>query len=100
MVPHASGSLLFSGRLLTIENFTFTFPVQYLNSGPGCIAGAYVNRRHARVPPQLRGWWSNTEATRMQMLEHCDLAPGVDGYRISNPPPLLVAIVIASLEVT
>ncbi|XP_018019976.1 kynureninase-like [Hyalella azteca] len=74
---------------------------KYLNSGPGCIAGAYVNKKHAgrSSKSQLRGWWSNKEDTRFLMQEHCDVAPGVDGFRLCNPPPFLVALVIASLEI-
>merc|ERR1711962_1216617 len=35
---------------------------KYLNSGPGCIGGAYVNRKHNnRNVPNLNGWWSNNE---------------------------------------
>ncbi|KAK4317027.1 hypothetical protein Pmani_011839 [Petrolisthes manimaculis] len=73
---------------------------KYLNSGPGGISGAYVNKRHeGRDTPHLKGWWSNSEDTRFQMKKTCDVAPGVDGFRISNPPPLLVCLVLASLEI-
>lgn len=73
---------------------------QYLNSGPGCIGGAYVNKRHEqRDAPHLKGWWSNKESTRFQMRDGCDTAPGIDGFRLCNPPPILVALVKASLEV-
>ncbi|XP_047468963.1 kynureninase-like [Penaeus chinensis] len=73
---------------------------KYLNSGPGCIGGAYVNKRHEqRDAPHLKGWWSNKESTRFQMRDGCDTAPGIDGFRLCNPPPILVALVKASLEI-
>lgn len=33
------------------------------------------------------------------MRDGCDTAPGIDGFRLCNPPPILVALVKASLEV-
>ncbi|KAK7085033.1 hypothetical protein SK128_007461 [Halocaridina rubra] len=73
---------------------------KYMNSGPGCIAGAYVNKRHnEREVSHLKGWWSNKEVTRFQMKDECDTAVGVDAFRLCNPPPFLVALVKASLEI-
>ncbi|CAL4187850.1 unnamed protein product [Meganyctiphanes norvegica] len=73
---------------------------KYLNSGPGCIGGAYVNKRHNnRNVSNLKGWWSNREDTRFQMRTECDAANGVDSFRLCNPPPFLVALVMASLEI-
>lgn len=73
---------------------------KYMNSGPGAIAGAYVNKRHNdRLAPHLEGWWSNKDTTRFEMRETCDSAPGVDSFRLCNPPPILVSIVLASLEI-
>ncbi|XP_045123520.1 kynureninase-like isoform X2 [Portunus trituberculatus] len=72
---------------------------KYLNSGAGCLGGSYVNARHnERSQPRLQGWWSNRKETRFEMREYCDRDSTVDGFRISNPPPLLVGCVLASLE--
>lgn len=72
--------------------------MQYLNSGAGGIAGAFVHRNQ-NGRPKLSGWWSNREETRFQMKHSLDVAPGADAYRLSNPPPSLVALHKASLEV-
>lgn len=73
---------------------------KYLNSGPGCIAGAYVNKKHNKRPSNhLQGWWSNKESTRFQMRQECDAAEGVESFKLCNPPPFLVALVKASLEI-
>ena len=73
--------------------------LQYLNSGPGGIAGAFIHRsQHDR--PKLCGWWSNREDTRFEMRHSVDPASGADAYRLCNPPPSLVALVQASLEVS
>ena len=37
--------------------------------------------------------------TRFHMSNKMDLSPGIDGYRLSNPPPLLCAPLHASLEI-
>ncbi|XP_068203975.1 kynureninase-like [Palaemon carinicauda] len=73
---------------------------KYMNSGPGCIAGAYVNSKHnARNSNHLHGWWSNKKATRFEMRQECDLAEGVESFKLCNPPPILVALAQASLEI-
>jgi len=74
---------------------------KYLNSGPGSTAGAYVHPRHAETtrPGQLLGWWSNREETRFAMADHCDVAPGVDGFRLCNPSPFLASLVLTSLQI-
>ena len=88
----------FNYNFTFLKNFIYLF--QYLNSGPGCIGGAYVNSRHRnRNESHLMGWWGNKKETRFLMKDICDRAPGVEGFRLCNPPPFLVALVMASLEV-
>ena len=33
------------------------------------------------------------------MNNELDISPGIQGYRVSNPPPLLVACIKASMDV-
>jgi kynureninase len=49
---------------------------KYLNSGPGAMAGIYVNQRFGKVDmegskakfwPRLSGWWGDDKSTRFQM---------------------------------
>ena len=72
---------------------------KYLNSGPGAIAQLFVHERHAgRVRPRkLDGWWGNDEATRFEMAETIDPAPGASAWRVSTPPILSLAPVAVSL---
>ena len=74
---------------------------KYLNGGPGAIAGAFVHERHLgpRKIGQLLGWWGNNEATRFEMREEFDPAPGADAFQLSCPPVLSFAPVLASLEI-
>jgi kynureninase len=73
---------------------------KYLNAGPGAIAGAFVHERHLAPDKldQLHGWWGNNEATRFEMRNEFDPAPGADLWQLSCPPVLSFAPVLASLE--
>ena len=71
---------------------------KYLNAGPGAVGGAFVHERHFGVRDgQLHGWWGNDEATRFEMRQHLDPAPGADVWQQSNPPILSLAPLLASL---
>lgn len=73
---------------------------KYLNSGAGGIAGAFIHKKHLdRQMPKLHGWWSNIAETRFQMNEDPDIDVGIAGLRISNPPPWLACLNLASLEI-
>ncbi|KAB7501762.1 Kynureninase [Armadillidium nasatum] len=72
----------------------------YLNSGAGCIGGAYMNQKHnSRTQTRLQGWWSNKSNTRFLMKDICDSSEGIDGFRLSNASPIMVACVLSSLEI-
>ncbi|XP_007894553.1 kynureninase isoform X2 [Callorhinchus milii] len=73
---------------------------KYLNSGAGGLGGAFIHEKHAHnIKPTLTGWWSHKMETRFQMDNVLNLSPGVNGFRISNPPILLVCPLQATLEV-
>uniref|UniRef100_A0A2K6MB11 Kynureninase n=1 Tax=Rhinopithecus bieti TaxID=61621 RepID=A0A2K6MB11_RHIBE len=73
---------------------------KYLNAGAGGIAGAFVHEKHAHtIKPALVGWFGHELSTRFKMDNKLQLIPGVCGFRISNPPILLVCSLHASLEI-
>lgn len=88
---------------------------KYLNGGPGCMGGCFVHEKHgdARfeepknadqkylqpIPVRLGGWWGHRIQDRFIMNPTFTPEPGADGFRLSNPPVLLVACLIASLAV-
>ncbi|MBN3324762.1 KYNU Kynureninase, partial [Atractosteus spatula] len=79
---------------------------KYVNSGAGGLAGAFIHEKHAyTVKPtfevlfRLLGWWGHKLKTRFLMNNEMDLSPGINGYRLSNQPVLLVCSLQASLEV-
>ncbi|XP_032549899.1 kynureninase isoform X5 [Chiroxiphia lanceolata] len=72
---------------------------KYLNSGAGGLAGAYIHEKHSKsVKPTLIGWWGHDFKTRFLMENKLELSEGINGFRLSNPPILLVCALHASLE--
>ncbi|XP_059417012.1 kynureninase [Carassius carassius] len=73
---------------------------KYVNSGAGGLAGAYIHEKHAHsIKPTLTGWWGHNLKTRFLMNNEMELQPGVNGFRLSNQPVLLVCPLQASLEI-
>jgi len=73
---------------------------KYVNSGAGGISGIFVHEKmNDRKAPHLHGWWGNKDSTRFEMREDIDLAEGAAGFRLSNPPPFLSCLNLASLEI-
>ncbi|KAF0297493.1 Kynureninase [Amphibalanus amphitrite] len=98
-LAHAVGNVK-----LELHNWNVDFACwctyKYLNSGPGCIAGAFVNNRHILSHlPLLHGWWGNKPETRFHMQDTIDHALGVNSLKLCNPPQMLVAMNRASLDI-
>lgn len=74
---------------------------KYLNSGPGGVAGAYVNRRHVadQTLPKFLGWWGTNPSTRFEMATAFDPIPTVESWQLSNAPVLPMATLRASLDI-
>ncbi len=76
---------------------------KYLNGGPGAPGAMFVHERHGLDPdvPRLAGWWGNDPATRFGMDENASFVPraGASGWKLSNPPILAVAPLVASLAI-
>jgi kynureninase len=76
---------------------------KYLNSGPGGIAGLFLNEKHFGATsqlPRLHGWWGNRGETRFQMQADFDpIADSANIYRMSNPCVLAMTALLTSLEI-
>jgi kynureninase len=85
---------------------------KYLNGGPGCIGGMYINSRNSLVTTEitdanpergygkrLSGWWGNDKATRFVMDTKFHPVKGAAGFQLSNPSILDITSLSASLEV-
>ncbi|XP_051997364.1 kynureninase [Xyrauchen texanus] len=73
---------------------------KYVNSGAGGLAGAFIHEKHIyTIKPALLGWWGHNLKTRFHMNNEMELQSGVNGFRLSNQPILLVCPLQASLEI-
>ena len=74
---------------------------KYLNGGPGCIAGCFVHERHAHAwdLPRFAGWWGHDERTRFEMGPDFQPMSGADGWQMSNPSIVSLAVLRASMEI-
>jgi kynureninase len=97
-LAHAAGNVPLALHDADVD-FAAWCTYKYLNSGPGALGQLFVNERHADALPsrRLAGWWGNAEATRFEMADTIDPAPGAAGWRVSTPPILSLAPVAVSL---
>ncbi|KAI1862707.1 uncharacterized protein JN550_010044 [Neoarthrinium moseri] len=85
---------------------------KYLNGGPGCIGGMFINSKHSLVATEindpnpergygkrLSGWWGNDKGTRFAMETKFHPVKGAAGFQLSNPSILDITSLGASLEV-
>lgn len=98
-LAHAAGNLL-----LDLHNWDVDFAIwctyKYLNGGPGNLSGCFIHTRHHvnQHLPRLQGWWGNHLATRFDMTNRFDPAPGAEAWQLSNPPILALSSLKASLD--
>jgi kynureninase len=74
---------------------------KYLNGGPGCVAGCFVHERHANSGdlPRFAGWWGHDEASRFQMGPNFRAMTGAEGWQLSNPSIVSLAVLRASMDI-
>jgi kynureninase len=74
---------------------------KYLNGGPGCVAGCFVHERQARAwdLPRFAGWWGHDEQSRFEMASDFRAMPGADGWQLSNPSIMSLAVLRASMDI-
>ncbi|MEO7923860.1 MAG: kynureninase [Chitinophagaceae bacterium] len=74
---------------------------KYLNSGPGGVAGVYIQEKHAanKELPRFAGWWGYTKGTRFNMDKGFEAIPTAEGWQLSNAPVLSMAAHKASLDI-
>jgi kynureninase len=74
---------------------------KYLNGGPGCAAGCFVHERHVRAwdLPRFAGWWGHDEESRFEMGSDFQPMAGADGWQLSNPSIVSLAVLRASMDI-
>jgi kynureninase len=99
-LAHAAGNL----ELKLHEwgpDFAVWCSYKYLNGGPGSVAGCFVHERHARAwdVPRFAGWWGHDEQSRFEMGPDFQAMPGAEGWQLSNPSIVSLAVLRASMDV-
>lgn len=76
---------------------------KYLCSGAGGIGAIFVHEKYFERDcdsfPMLQGWWGNNMKTKFMMKEDFDPSFGADMFKLSNPSPVLNAMLMASLDI-
>lgn len=74
---------------------------KYLNGGPGAVSGVFIHKKHHEQNlPRLAGWWGYREDRRFEMTPGFLPAPGADGWQVSTPNILALALHRAALSIT
>ena len=99
-LAHAAGNL----HLKLNEwgpDFAVWCSYKYLNGGPGCVAGCFVHERYARSweLPRFAGWWGHDERSRFEMGPDFRAMPGAEGWQLSNPSIISLAVLRASMDI-
>jgi kynureninase len=73
---------------------------KYMNSGPGGISGIFVHEKHFNEDyNRFAGWWGYRKDKQFLMAPGFDAEPGADGWQVSTPPIMLMALHKASLDI-
>lgn len=84
-------------------DFAMWCTYKYLNSGPGCMGGAFCHQKRMQgenaIIPANRGWWGLTDKKKFSFDQEFTPAEGADRFKLSNPSPYLSAMILANLEV-
>lgn len=87
-------------------DFAFWCSYKYLNSGPGGASGVFVHEKHhgldsdGKPRVRLAGWWGYDETRRFEMTKGFVPMPGADGWQLSTPTILAMAVHHAAIEIT
>ncbi len=99
-LAHAAGNLK-----LELHNWNVDFACwcsyKYLNSGPGGVAGVYINEKHLtdKNIPRFSGWWGHDKGTRFKMEKDFVPIPTAEAWQMSNAPVLSMAAHKASVDI-
>lgn len=99
-LAHAAGNVKLHLHDWNID-FACWCSYKYLNSGPGGVAGVYINEKHAanKDLPRFAGWWGYKKETRFKMEKGFEAIPTAEGWQLSNAPILSMAAHKAALDI-
>ena len=99
-LAHAAGNVELHLHDWNID-FACWCSYKYLNSGPGGVAGVYINEKHDanKDLPRFAGWWGYKKETRFKMEKGFEAIPTAEGWQLSNAPILSMAAHKAALDI-
>lgn len=99
-LAHAAGNIALSLHEWEVD-FACWCNYKYLNSGPGAIAGAFINEKHLQKNSlkRLEGWWGNDAGNRFKMEDKFTPFPSAEAWQMSTPPIMLLAAHYAALKI-
>ncbi|MEZ5230614.1 MAG: kynureninase [Acidimicrobiales bacterium] len=99
-LAHAAGNIELALHDWDVD-FAAWCTYQYINGGPGSIAGAFVHERHHGNPnlPRFLGWWGTKPETRFEMATTFESAAGASGWQVSCGSILSQATLIPQLQI-
>ncbi len=99
-LAHAAGNVQLKLHEWDVD-FACWCSYKYLNSGPGGVAAAFINKKHIGNSklPRLAGWWGYEKSTRFNMEKGFKPIPTAEGWQLSNAPVLSMAAHKASVEI-
>ncbi|MGP8216122.1 MAG: kynureninase [Bacteroidia bacterium] len=99
-LAHAAGNIELKLHDWDVD-FAAWCTYKYLNSGPGAVAGVFINEKHAQNQnlPRFGGWWGYDKKTRFQMNRKFEPMKTAEGWQLSNAPVLSMAAHKASLDI-
>jgi len=99
-LAHAAGNIRLQLHDWDVD-FASWCSYKYLNSGPGAIAGAYINERYHtdKKLQRFAGWWGHKKEKRFLMKPGFDPIPSAEGWQLSTPSPVLYAAHKAALDI-
>jgi kynureninase len=99
-LAHAAGNLPLNLHAWG-PDFAVWCSYKYLNGGPGCVGGCFVHERHSDAwnLPRFTGWWGHDEPTRFEMGPNFQPMAGADGWQLSNPSIVSLAVLRASMQI-
>jgi len=98
-LAHAIGNIK-----LTLNEWNVDFAAwcsyKYLNSGPGGIAGVYINQKYVADNSinRFAGWWGHNKHDRFKMRNTFNPIPTAEGWQLSGAPILSMSAHLAALE--
>jgi kynureninase len=99
-LAHAAGNVELQLHHWNVD-FACWCSYKYLNSGPGGVAGVYINEKHVTNNdlPRFAGWWGYKKETRFKMDKGFEPIPTAEGWQLSNAPILSMAAHKAALDI-